>query len=281
MDDDALAWVVGKAKEYGFKVIWDNQVQYFTYANGDPQELPAETVSNALKTFEAIKPYLENRASLLEQLGVDAMRISPWYWAGLHNILSPADYIAQTTDLLTRIKNRFSGDIIYEYDTAIIGDTTTNGLVDIYTVDPFTSIPEADLSQLSVEYLRPQLQAQWQAAATTLAGKPAIIGAFAPSYDLERYGYVETPFCTGEDPLDFTQLLIQCYQESIPTEFGMQAIIIEAILETALAETQINISGVAVHHWMDDNILPSNTFPNLAYSIRGKPSESIVYQWFR
>ena len=42
-----------------------------------------------------------------------------------------------------------------------------------------------------------------------------------------------------------------------------------------------NTFGVSIQYWMDDNLLPSFTFPNLATSIRGKPAEAIVRQWFK
>jgi hypothetical protein len=53
------------------------------------------------------------------------------------------------------------------------------------------------------------------------------------------------------------------------------------MLEAAFQDQQLNMTGVAVAYWMDDNILPSTTFPNLAYSIRGKPAEAIVQRWFQ
>jgi len=280
--DEDLAWIVQRAKELGFKVIWANQILHFSEPGGDILPFADQTVENARKTFGAVAPYLEERANYLQSLGVDGIMLGPWYWANMWDILPEAEYISETTALLTKIKNNFSGDIIYEYDESLLSDNTANSLVDFYDIAPWSNIPESEFSQVSVNYIKPQYKSALDHMAQQLGGKPIILHASEPSYYLEKYRYIETPFCTGVDPKDYTgDIKPFCYQETVPTEFGMQAILVESKLEAAFEETRLNIEGVMVQYWMDDNVLPSTTFPNLAYSIRGKPVESVIYQWFR
>jgi hypothetical protein len=280
--DEDLAWIVQKAKELGFKVIWANQILHFSVPGGDVLPFADPTVENARKTFRAVAPYLEERASYLQTLGVDGIMLGPWYWANIQDILPEAEYISETTALLTKIKNNFSGDIIYQYDESLLSDNTANSLVDFYDIAPWSNIPESEFGQVSVNYIKPQYKIALDHMVQQLGDKPVILHASEPSYYLEKYGYIETPFCTGVDPKDNTgDIKPFCYQETVPTEFGMQAILVESILEAAFEETRLNIAGVMVQYWMDDSVLPSTTFPNLAYSIRGKPVEAIIQRWFQ
>ena len=63
------------------------------------------------------------------------------------------------------------------------------------------------------------------------------------------------------------------------TDFGLQATAHEAALEAIFERGSETVAGVSIQYWIDDNLLPSFTFPNVATSIRGKPAGA--YQWFK
>jgi hypothetical protein len=68
---------------------------------------------------------------------------------------------------------------------------------------------------------------------------------------------------------------------SIPTDFSVQAIAYEALLES-MSESGLNfLSFFSRGYWQTDVILPKDTFPNIGRTVRNKPAESIIYQWFQ
>jgi hypothetical protein len=65
------------------------------------------------------------------------------------------------------------------------------------------------------------------------------------------------------------------------TDFSLQAMFHEAYLEVLKEQTFFDIHAVqAADYWLVDSLTPSNTFPNLAFSPRDKPSEAILKAWF-
>jgi hypothetical protein len=74
------------------------------------------------------------------------------------------------------------------------------------------------------------------------------------------------------------------YSGSIP-DFSVQAIGIEGMLEMIRDRTQsgdvvtdsVNINS----YWWTDSIKPYQSLPEISQSIRNKPAESIVYQWWK
>ena len=62
----------------------------------------------------------------------------------------------------------------------------------------------------------------------------------------------------------------------------MQAIGIEAALEAINQQTFFRTESVFINsYWLADTMTPHDSFPNTSQSIRNKPAESIVYQWWK
>jgi len=72
-----------------------------------------------------------------------------------------------------------------------------------------------------------------------------------------------------------------CANSNYTADFGRQAIGIEAALEAINEQTSVKTDSVAIPYWLADNITQHDSYPNFSPSIRNKPAESIVYQWFR
>jgi hypothetical protein len=87
-------------------------------------------------------------------------------------------------------------------------------------------------------------------------------------------GWVEDAFCVNNGTGG-------CIQDSLQTDFSVQAIGYEAVFEAAM-ESGLNFMSVDPYgYWFVDVILPQHSFPNTSQSVRNKPAESIVYQWFQ
>src|SRR2546426_12077223 len=83
-------------------------------------------------------------------------------------------------------------------------------------------------------------------------------------------GWVEDGFCVSG-----------CAQNAVRTDFSVQAIAYEAMLEAVSTQTAFTTAGVtAGSYWYVDVMLPAQSFPNISQSWRNKPAESILYRWF-
>lgn len=91
-------------------------------------------------------------------------------------------------------------------------------------------------------------------------------------------GWNEDMFCVskGNDT---------CYQKHLEVDFSVQAIAYEAILEAVAqvhAEKSMHVYGMDTTGYLFmDVILPHVSQPQISQSIRDKPAEAVVYQWFK
>ena len=82
-----------------------------------------------------------------------------------------------------------------------------------------------------------------------------------------------------------------CLQNRVVTDFSIQAITMEALLEFFATQDYVPVYSLdSNNYWHTDTIIPvpcnnlkavCGFFPNLSASIRNKPAEVILYKWFR
>lgn len=89
-------------------------------------------------------------------------------------------------------------------------------------------------------------------------------------------GWVEDGFCVNN-----------CEQRTYATDYSIQALGIEAVLEAVASQTRFQTAGFALNasYWHADVVMPSPgttqaAFPNISQTIRNKPAEAIVKHWF-
>ena len=108
-------------------------------------------------------------------------------------------------------------------------------------------------------------------------------------------GAAEDGFCISGTTLDGKSH--DCIQATYGTDFSAQAIGIEGVLRAIKEQTYFPVQGVNFHsnYWHTDTLKPSTGyiktesgmvengegFPNLGSTIRGKPAETVVKQWFK
>jgi hypothetical protein len=94
-------------------------------------------------------------------------------------------------------------------------------------------------------------------------------------------GWKEDGFCTSATLENGT--FVPCIQESFVTDFSVQAIGIEGIMQAIADQDSFEIGSVDIHtgYWLSDTLTPSSEgFPNISQSVRGKPAESVVKYWY-
>jgi len=96
-------------------------------------------------------------------------------------------------------------------------------------------------------------------------------------------GWVEDGFCvTGKNTDGSTNT---CIQETYKTDFSLQALVIEAALQAVKDQKFFTLKAVnfSTSYWLTDTLVASGTsegFPNISQSVRGKPAEKIIKQWY-
>jgi hypothetical protein len=97
-------------------------------------------------------------------------------------------------------------------------------------------------------------------------------------------GWVEDGFCiatVGSQPIQWG--VPSCMQVNYTTDFSVQAQAIQGAFEAIKEQTYFKTYGVlfSTGYWHTDTLVPGpEGFPNFSQSIRGKPAEGIVKQWF-
>jgi hypothetical protein len=281
MGDEDLEWVVHEAKAQGFAVYWRNQILDTQDVNARVLPVPAATVENVLKSYDALEVFLEERGAFLQRVGVDGISLGSCYWACFPQILSPAQYVDRTHKLIKRLKAKFLGKIAYDASDDVASDPYLASAIDYFEASPWASVSDQEAISLSVPSLKAKYRQAIDSIRSAAKGKPIIWNVFSGSRDNAfSTGFLEDAFCTGG--YDFgLPTLTTCLQENTKTDFSLQAIVHEAKLEAIFEYDRSNVHGVRIDYWTDDNVLPSFNFPNLSTSIRGKPAEAIVYEWFK
>src|SRR5207247_10167694 len=132
---------------------------------------------------------------------------------------------------------------------------------------------EAHNANMTVPQLREESLTLITGLGNTLgtAKRPVVSQLFAQSHrDYLLNGWVEDGFCVSN-----------CAQNAVRTDFSVQAIAYEAMLEAVSTQTQFTTAGVtAVASWYVDVMLPAQSFPNISQSWPHNPAEAILYRWF-
>ncbi len=231
------------------------------------------------------EPFVLDQARIAEETGIDSMMINHFdYQPGIQGYEEV--YQAEMLDLLAKTRQVYSGRILFMIEPVWGADLkkldTLLRSVDGFIYTPITT-PLKDWSDKTVSV--PNLKQSYANNLNSIAGdfgkfnKPFLFRILIQSErDFLEKGWNEDMFCIarGED---------RCYQKSLPVDFSLQAIAYEAMLETiAQIDTgnTVTIDSIDVNgYWFTDVILPFNSQPQFAQTVRNKPAEAIIFQWFK
>lgn len=283
MNDEGLIWATAEIKKRGMKVFWFNQIQI---ARKTDQQNYLSTEANPLlvnKCYDALESYLLERSKLLESLGVDGIVFGSWYWANFEGILESASFVQRTNTLLEIIKRNFSGKVVYDASELVATTELLNSKIDYYHYSPQAFFSPSTIGTLSVANLKEQYLKSINQSRAILSKKPTFMMQTAPSrYDQFWTGYVELSSCTAGFGIDGgPESTTACIQRDRQTDFAIQALIHEATLEAMFSQNVTEVGAVAFPYGFDENLTNLSYFPSLSPSIRNKPAESVIYQWYK
>lgn len=285
--DEDLRWIVAEARRNNLKAWVSVQIQGArkTANQGGSSQywLSTEaTQERVLKSYDALDIFLEERGKFYQDIGVDGVILGGWYWAGFEGVLPSATYLQRTEQKIKKLKVNFKGSIIYYASDAVAKSTSVSSVIDIFAFSPSNSFSAEQVKTITVDQLKQEYLRQAEGFKGFGVTKPVLWSIGAPSRaDYFDSGYLEETFCTAGFGLDGSAFSNKCIQRDKVVDLGLQAMIYEAQLRALSEQRALNIVGVTTNdYWMDSNLMPSVTFSNLGYSIRGKPAEYIVYKWF-
>jgi hypothetical protein len=282
MGDEDLEWAVAEARRAGIAVIWRNQIQGFQDAQGNYLPYPQATAENVLKSYDALDEFLSERGAFLQRIGVAGVSLTPWYWTSFAGALPSEQFLARTRQNIQKLRAAgFTGRVIHDLVEGMPTDPYLGKEIDMFSSGVWANLDEVQAARATTAELKALFAAAIQGAKNIARGRKLMWEAmFASRSDGFVNSALEETFCTSGYGIEGGAFSGECLQDRKTTDFGIQARATQGFLE-ALFETAPELAGgVGVAYWMDDNLLPSFTFPNLAYSVRGKPAEHIVYRWF-
>lgn len=268
--DVELAWIVAQTKAAGLQVH-----EYMLIAGEDVNHvlLPTPPTSTWASAYlDAYNRFIVNRAAVAQSDGIEAFQLD-WGvyffdWTPYRDL-----FIAKMTAAAQQVRGVYSGKILYGATAPwISNDVGLMNSIDWFIGDLFNNIQfsAADNANITVPQLRQKYLDLIAGLGNALgaAKRPVVWHLFVQSHrDYLLNGWVEDGFC--------------CAAKALQTDFSVQAITYEAMLEAISAQTAFTTVGVsAVASWYVDVMLPAQSFPNISQSWRNKPAESILYRWF-
>ncbi len=306
LSDDLVGWLVNEAAGMGIDIFYawqlmtvdKNQNQIFAIGS-----IP--TMAVLRKLMNAHETNMLNQAVLLEDLGVKRISLD---WNAMF-ICFCGDtkeelldyYLQRLASLADQLKNTYSGKIEYGQIGRVYPDDAVFSKIDSLYINPNwqgLQLTEQQNSKLTVDMVREaaliwfeqeyrRIYCSDEPECTITEKKPVTVGIQIQSRDkMFIEGWVEDGFCT-EGTLE-NDVVVNCIQDYYITDFSVQAVGYEGILQAIDQQTYFQITGIDIHtgYWLTDTLIGNGEvnagegFPNISQSIRGKPAEKIVQYWF-
>jgi hypothetical protein len=229
--------------------------------------------------------FVLNQAQLCEEKGIDALMINHFDWQPY--IMGYEDvYQKEMMALISKVKTIYHGKILLMVEP-IQGANISRLSVLLSSVDGYTynlisrplqyaenkAVDVSNLKKLYVENLR-QTGSQLRSF-----NKPYLVRVLIQSENMFlENGWHEDMFPVPWGSENYTQMYLK-------PDFSVQAIAYEAILEAVKqvqTEGSMRIGGFeTTGYYYMETLIPYISQPQISQSIRDKPAEAIVFQWFK
>jgi hypothetical protein len=275
ISDADLIWMGQQAQAQGMKARLIMQV-----CSNDQQQnmLNNLTLDNQWYStfFDTYSTFMLNQAQVAQTAGFDAMTLDWMDWMPTSWAQASSTRSARLQQLSVSIRQIFTGRQML-YSTWNTNDAPSGLVASVDLLIAMLStntLTPAQSNALSVSQLLPGFTNSINWRQFLGNGKPIIWMLQIQSHkDFFVSGWVEDGGCWATTTT--------CAR-SVTTDFSVQAIGIEAALEAINQQTFFKTESVLINsYWLSDTMTPHDSFPNTSQSIRNKPAESVVYQWWK
>jgi hypothetical protein len=300
-----VEYVVEQASNLGIEVFFAWQFSNYDLSGEvfvqQSEEVTQETLT---KILDAHQRNMIAQAKFAQKIGMAGISAD---WNAFDIVLTTDElkdyYLARFSEIIDDIRANFSGQITWGQIGRIYNDERIFSKIDSLLVNAlwigeaggtFSQQENANLTaelikQKTLKYLQQEKsniycldtgQPCW--AGTSSINLPAIISVQVQSReDYFINGWKEDGFCTSGTLEDNTS--DDCMQEHYTTDFSLQALGIEGIMQALSEQYTFSVESTDIHtgYWLSQTLTPGvEGFPNLSQSIRGKPAEHIVKYWY-
>jgi hypothetical protein len=270
--DADITWMGQQAAAAGMKIRLTMQV-----CSGDQKtNAPITITSNTWLTqfFATYTTFMMHEAQLAQAAGYEAMSIDWSDWSpDLTNYISIRN--ASLAVLATNIRTVFGGKLwlIDSWDKPSTDLLNSVDFVVAYITTPAPKLTTTQNTNLNVAVLKSGFSNVLSGVYNNTGTKPVMLMIQIQSHrDYFLTGWVEDSGCW-----------VGVCASSLTTDFSVQALGYEAVLESIHDTTlPLNIESINVNsYWLSDTITPHTSYPNTSHSVRNKPAEAIIYNWFK
>jgi hypothetical protein len=318
-NDSQEPWVVDEAKYHTPKKyveyiveqanLLDIEVYFswqFTQTNNDREIIVEQGEDLTLGKLKILLDAHQNniiiQAKHAQEIGIKGIA-ADWnaMWVTLHTDELKDYYIERFSEIIDDISANFDGEIVWGQIGTVYNDQRIFSRVDSIVINAlqccgnqFNAEEDANLTTElikqktfeSLAYQHSQIycddinQPCWHG--TSDIDLPITLVVQVQSReDFFLNGWKEDGFCTPGTLEDGTE--VSCIQESFVTDFSVQSVGIEGIMQAIEEQDTFMINSVDIHtgYWLSQTLIPSfEGFPNISQSVRGKPAEGIIKYWY-
>ncbi len=289
LSDANLAYYVGAAHAAGIKVIMTNQIQGFIDAQGNLIATPPSNLDTFRKWLSVYKSFMTTQAPRFQSLGIDIWELGCgfclWHDAGDGSQAAYDLFAQKYAEIAKIIRGSFNGKLMISGVPWLKDHPEVLDQVDIIQTSfyPRATITQIQSDTISVAAYKNLVDNGIKYWANT--GKTVMVASYIQSRAdaLTNPGYLEEAVCTGDIPPNGDLAAIDnsiCLQRKTKPDFSIQAIVHEAHMEMIKETGVTNLIVLIYDYWETDTLMPQTAFPNIATSIRNKPAEGVVRQWF-
>ncbi|NBU83514.1 MAG: hypothetical protein EBS21_02720 [Sphingomonadaceae bacterium] len=289
LSDANLAYYVAAVHGAGMKVIMTNQIQGFIDAQGNNIATPPSNLDTFQKWLAVYKGFMITQAPQFQSLGIDIWELGCgfclWHDTGDGSQATYDLFASKYSEIAKSIKSSFKGKLMISGVPWLKDHPEVLDQVDIIQTGfyPRTTITQSQSDTISVASYKNLVDNGIKYWAST--GKTVMVVSYIQSRAdaLTNPGYLEEAVCTGDIPPNGDLAAIDnniCLQRKTKPDFSIQAIVHEAQMEMIKDTGVTNLIVLIYDYWETDTLMPQTAFPNIATSIRNKPAEGVVRQWF-
>ena len=250
-----------------------------------PDQTSQEWDAFIIKVMNTWRSHIVEQAKLAESIGIAGIS-ADWQAFFVPNVSTTYRqyYLDSINAGIDSIRKVYSGKVVYGASWGEIIDNRILSKIDalLLNLGYWIDVPQ-EYSSISTSLYKSRMldQIRDKANIPELRNSTIPVIWITGSTSKKDLGaWTEDGFCTNE-----------CEQLRLLTDFSIQSLVIEASFEALMEQRFFSTIGIDIeNYWLTDDITPTYypqftylqyAFPNLSPSIRNKPSEGIVKQWFK
>jgi hypothetical protein len=285
--ESVMTFIVTEARKRNIEIYlsWQYSIQDY---DGDKLFSMTQTADETLvrKIMDAYEPVILDVSKYAESVGIAGISLD-WNAMYVRDMHLYNNYINKRfSKIADGIKSNFKGKLVFGQFLIPQYDEELWNKVDMIMVEIIPRLEEIEAINMSVENVEAatlrEIENKYKGMNIPYGyTKPIIIKVLIQSHkNFFREGWIEDGFCV--EGVTSSNEKHKCIQETYTTDFSVQAVGLEGMMRAINSQSLFKVESVDYNSlWLTDTLQPGiEGFPNLSQSVRGKPAEKVLKQWF-